>query len=325
MSKKILITGGIGFIGYFLTKNLLEKGHEVIIYDAFLNYIPPLKSHYPYYLKYRLRDLQDKATVVRGDIRHRGQLIKTIKEFKPEIIVHLAAIPVATISDQYSEDATQINLNGTATVLETIRAVDFVKRFIYASSSFIYGNFVYDPADENHPTSPIDVYGATKLAGEVLTKGFGKRFGIEYVIVRPSAVYGPTDANQRVTQIFVEKAFRGEPLILENGGKDKVDFTYVTDAAQGLALACLHPQAKNETFNITRSEGRSAEDLAEILKNLVPGTKTIVEKSEKIRPKRGTLDISKAKKILGYQPKYSLEEGMKKYVEFVKATGLFQK
>lgn len=325
MPQKILITGGAGFIGYFLAKDLLEKGHQVIIYDAFLNYISPLKSHYPYYLEYRLRDLQDKAMVIRGDIRHRGQLIKALKEQKPEIIIHLAAIPVATISDQYSEEATQINLLGTATVLETIRAVDFVKRFVYASSSFTYGNFIHDPADENHPTDPVDIYGATKLAGEILTRGFGKRFGIEYVIVRPSAVYGPTDANRRVTQIFVEKALEGESLILENGGKDKVDFTYVTDAAQGFALAALHPQAKNETFNITRGEGRSAEDLAGVLKSLIPGTKTIIEPSEKIRPKRGTLDISKAKKILGYEPRYSLEEGMKKYIEFIKSTGLFKK
>ena len=325
MSKKILITGGAGFIGYFLTKNLLAKGHEVIIYDAFLNYIPPLKSHYPYYLEYRLRDLQDKASIVRGDIRHRGELVKTLKEFRPEIIIHLAAIPVATVSDQHSEDATQINLGGTATILEAIRAMGFVKRFVYASSSFVYGNFIRDSADENHPTSPIDVYGATKLSGEILTKGFGRRFGIEYVIVRPSAVYGPTDANRRVTQIFVEKALRGEPLTLYNGGQDRVDFTYIDDVVQGFSLAALQPEARNETFNITHGEGKSAEELANILKKLVPGTKTIIEESTEIRPKRGTLDISKAKKILGYQPQYPLEEGMKKYVEFIKSTGLFKK
>ncbi len=129
-----------------------------------------------------------------------------------------------------------------------------------------------------------------------------------------------------MSQIFVEKALTGQPLTLHNGGKDKVDFTYVADAAQGLALAALSPQAKNETFNITAGRGRSAEEFAQILNKLIPGgIKTVIQPTDEKRPLRGSLDITKAKKLLGYQPKYQLEKGLKEYVEYILSTGLFKK
>lgn len=322
---KVFITGGAGFIGYYISKELLSKGHEVIIYDAFINYITPLESHYPHYLEMRLKDLEGKAKIIRGDIRHRGFLVNALKEARPDIVIHLAAVPIANISNLFSEDTTQINLNGTITVLETIRVIDSVKRFIYASSSFVYGNFEKESADENHPTNPIDLYGGTKLSGEIITKVFGQRFGIEYTIIRPSAVYGPTDCNRRVSQIFVENALMNKPLILDNGGEGKVDFTYVEDTAHGFVLAALSDKAKNEVFNITRGEGKSAKEYADIIKKCIPNVKTIEKNPDQVRPKRGALDISKAKKILGYNPKYSIEDGIPKYIDFIKSAGIFAK
>ncbi len=321
---KVFITGGAGFIGYFISKELLSKGHEVIIYDAFMNYISPLESHYPYYLQLRLKDLEGKARIIRGDIRHRGFLVNSLKETNPDIVIHLAAIPIASVSNLFSEDTTQINLNGTITVLESLRVIDSVKRFVYASSSFVYGNFQRDPADENHPTNPIDLYGGTKLSGEILTTVFGKRFGIEYTIIRPSAVYGPTDCNRRVSQIFVENALKKQPLVLDNGGKGRVDFTYVEDTSQGFVLAAFSEKAKNEIFNITRGEGRSAIEYAEIVKKHIPETEVIVKSSDEVRPERGALDTAKARKLLEYNPKFSIEKGIPRYIEFIKGTNLFK-
>ncbi len=324
--KKILIAGGAGFIGYFTTKELLQDGHQVIIYDNFSNYIPPQEGHYPFYLQKRLKDIQNEVELVRGDVRDKTLLAKTIKQTKPEVVINLVAIPIAKASNLFFEDALQINLNGHIALLGAMRTVDSVQRFIYTSSSFVYGHFQYEPANENHPTQPIDIYGGTKLSCEILTKSYSERFGVEYTIIRPSAVYGPTDANRRVSQIFVEKALTGQPLTLHNGGKDKVDFTYVADAAQGLALAALSPQAKNETFNITAGRGRSAEEFAQILNKLIPGgIKTVIQPTDEKRPLRGSLDITKAKKLLGYQPKYQLEKGLKEYVEYILSTGLFKK
>ena len=308
---KIFITGGIGFIGYHLSKRLLTEGHEVTIYDNFLNFTDPTTSHYPLYLNKRLEDLKE-VQIIRGDTRHRSVLVNALKDTQPDVIIHLAAIAIANLSKDYSEEMVDVNLGGTVTLLESIRVIPSIKRFIFASSSFIYGHFQYDPADENHPTNPIDMYGGTKLAGEIFTKIYCNKYKIPWVIIRPSAVYGPTDANQRVSQIFVEKKLEGLPVFLEDGGEGKLDFTYVKDTAQGFTLA-LKESANNETFNITYGRSRSIKEYANIL-----GAETLVSKSEQERPKRGTLDITKAKLLLDYLPEYPLERGLMEYEEYVK-------
>ena len=318
---KIMLTGGTGFVGYYISKELIAKGCKVIAYDAFLNYIDPLKSNYNAYLDYRLSDLGEQVSVERGDTRNLASLISALRKHQPDVVIQLAAIPLATVSNRFSEEAIQINLNGTVTLLEAIRVTPSVKRLVFASSSFVYGNFHYDPADEEHPTDPIDVYGGTKLAGEAIIKGFARRFEKEFVIIRPSAIYGPTDANRRVTQIFVENAILNRPLVIHDGGRSKVDFTYCEDAAQGFALASLQPEAANEIFNITKGDGRSIKELADIIAQLVPNTLIEDRPADEIRPERGALDISKARKLLGFKPRYSLEEGMERYVAFVQKSG----
>lgn len=320
--SKVFITGGTGFIGAAIAKKLINEGDDMLLHDAFLNFIDPLESNYETLLKLRLKDIKDKVKVVRGDIRHKGRFLKILQEFQPEIVVHLAALPIATASNIYSEDAFGINLYGTINVLESIRQVSSVKRFVYASSSMVYGNFEYSPADENHPLNPIEVYGGTKLASEILIKAYGKRFGLQYTIIRPSAVYGPTDANKRVSQIFVENALKGKTLKLDGGGTSKLDFTYIEDVAQGFVLAMKSENAANQTFNITYGEGRSLIDFVEILKTLIPNLKTEIAPADTEKPQRGALDISKARKLLGYAPKYSLEKGLKVYVDFVKKSNI---
>lgn len=323
---KILITGGAGLIGYYITKELADLGDEIIIYDLFLNYIEPSISYYNTYLKMRLEEIESKSTIIKGDVRNKEFFFEALKKYKPEVIINLAALPIATLSNKYSEDAFEINIRGVVNILECIKKSAFVKRFVYASSSMVYGNFQYSPADEKHPLNPIDVYGGTKLAGEILTKVYNKQYGINYTIIRPSAVYGPTDANRRVTQIFIENALSKKPVILHNGGQSTLDFSYVEDVAHGFVLAIKSEKAKNEIFNITRGEGRSLKELTEIIKKFVPELEIKYKdapKDEK-RPERGTLDISKAKKLLKFYPKYSLEKGTEKYIEFVKRSNVIK-
>jgi len=314
---RIFVTGGAGFIGHNVVKELHVLGHEVAVYDSFATYFPETKNEYLNNLQIRLEEIRDKATIIRGEVNNFDLLLKSVKEFKPEVIIHLANIPVSVASNRFSKEAVQINLNGTVNIIDVVRSVDCVKRLVYASSSYVYGDFQYEPVDENHPFSPIDTYGATKAASEFLIRGIGKRFNLEYVIVRPSAVYGPTGSNGAVSQMFVENAVLGKPLKLHNGGAARVDFTFVKDTAHGFVLAATVPAAANQIFNITRGEGRSLKEYAEILKKYVPDLK--VEEAPQLEPvpKRGSLDISKARKILGYEPKYSLEDGIKEYYEFV--------
>lgn len=314
---RIFVTGGAGFIGHNVVKELHGLGHEVAIYDSFATYFPETRNEYLNNLQIRLEQIRDKATIIRGEVNNFDLLLKSVKEFKPEVIIHLANIPVSVASNRFSKEAVQINLNGTVNIIDVVRSVDCVKRLVYASSSYVYGDFQYEPVDESHPFSPIDTYGATKAASEFLIRGIGKRFNLEYVIIRPSAVYGPTGSNGAVSQMFVENAVLGKPLKLHNGGAARVDFTFVKDTAHGFVLAATVPAAANEIFNITRGEGRSLKEFAEILKKYVPDLK--VEEAPQLEPvpKRGSLDISKARKILGYEPKYSLDDGIKEYYDFI--------
>ncbi len=325
--KTYFITGGEGFIGYHICKMLLkEKDNLVITYDAQKHYIPLDKSNWMFYQMYRVKTLQNENLIrIRGDTTDRGLLKEKLEEFQPNIVIHLAALPIANISHKYPEEARRNILDGTITLLDVLREATFdFDRFVYTSSSMVYGDFLRDengeiiPAKEDQVCNPIGLYGAMKLAGEFVTKAYHKRFKILYTIVRPSAVYGPTDCNRRVTEIFVRNALWGKELVLDNGGLHKLDFSHVEDVAKGFILAANLNKGVNETFNITRGEGRSIKKLAEITASLVPDTRLVVKKTDVYRPNRGALNIDKAKKLLGYNPKYSLENGMKKYVEFVK-------
>jgi nucleoside-diphosphate-sugar epimerase len=255
---------------------------------------------------------------VRGDVRHRGLLSRTLEEFQPTRVIHLAALPIADLSNRFSEEAMEANLIATVTLLDAVQSLRDLRRLVYTSSSMVYGDFQYAPADEDHPKAPKDVYGGTKLAGEVMVEAYGRRFGIPYTIIRPSAVYGPTDVNRRVTQIFIENALRGQPIVLHNGGVSKLDFTHVDDVADGFVRATLSERSRNRIYNITRGRGRSLKELAQLVASLVPGTRFEESPPDVLRPERDALSIERARAEIGFEPKVDLEDGMPPYVEFVR-------
>ena len=331
--RTYFITGGEGFIGYHICKELLkDPENRIVTYDAQKHYIPLDKSYWTFYQDYRIKSLDNNNVErIRGDTTDRGLLREKLEEYKPNLIIHLAALPIANVSDKYPEEAKRNILEGTITLLDVLREVSFdFDRVIYTSSSMVYGDFMRDengeiiPAKEEHNCNPIDLYGAMKLSGEHITRAYARRFGFPYTIIRPSAVYGPTDCNRRVTEIFLMNALKDEKLQLDNGGLHQLDFTYVKDLAKGFVLAANSDQAVNQTFNMTRGEGRKIRELAEIIADLVPGTEMYIEEVDVYRPNRGALDITKARTLLGYNPEYSLEEGMKEYLEFVKSVGVIK-
>jgi nucleoside-diphosphate-sugar epimerase len=320
------LTGGEGLVGYHLSKELLKNDHLVVTFDAQKHYIPFDKSKWPTYQNYRINTLKsDKLIRLRGDCTDHGWLKECLEKYKPNVIIHLAALPIAGISNSYPTEA-KVNIFDTiVTLLDILRGVSFeFDRVIYTSSSMVYGNFLKDeegkiiPASEDQATNPVGIYGAMKLSGETITRVYNHRYGIPYVIIRPSAVYGPTDCNRRVTEIFLMNALQGKGLVLDNGGKHQLDFTYIDDLIQGYMLALHSKEALGQTFNITRGEGRQIKELAEIVTELVPGTSISDSDLVPYRPNRGSLDITKARNLLGYNPEYSLEDGMKVYYDFVK-------
>lgn len=315
---KILITGGAGFVGSHTARAFLDAGYEVISFDAFHIYILPIQQWFLENMNYRFEHLLKGAQVVRGSTLNKDDVRRVIYEFRPERIVHFAALPLANVAVRNSEEAFQGILQGTVNILEILRDVDFVDRFVYISSSMVYGDFEKIPVPENARKSPKDIYGGMKLAGEILTQVYARNYGIPYTIIRPSAVYGPTDNNRRVIQLFLEKAFKKETLQIRRGNDNALDFTYVKDLATGIRLATLSSKAEGQEFNITYGQSRTLDDVVSILSQHFPDLQVEeVPDPESFRPKRGALDIQKAQQLLGYQPKWPLEQGIPEYIYFM--------
>ena len=316
----VLLTGGAGLIGSHTTRELLDRGHEVVIYDSFEMYtIPPGRTYFEN-LEYRFAHLLSGAAIVRGSTQDKDRLRRELSDARPDYIVHLAALPLAGLAKRSPEEALTSILQGTANVLDVVRDIPTLQKLVYISSSMAYGNFVTTPIPEDAPKDPIDPYGALKLAGELLVRAYARQYGVPYAIIRPSAVYGPSDNNQRVVQIAVERAIQGQTITLEDPDTTFLDFTYVGDVARGLALATLAPDVVADEFNITYGCGRSLADLTTILRGHFPDLRVDVRcKSDDYRPVRGTLDIGKARRVLGFQPEVCLEEGVSRYIDYVRS------
>ena len=180
----------------------------------------------------------------------------------------------------------------------------------------VYGDFKKNKVSETNKLSPKEIYGTMKLSGEIVTRGLCKFYNIPFTIIRPSAVYGPTDMNNRVSQIFIEKAQKGQTIKI-HGKDEKLDFTFVEDLANGCILAATKKNGVNETFNITYGKAETLYKFVMILSKHFKKLKYKIEKRDNFRPKRGTLSINKAKRLLNYKPIYNLEKGIKKYLNFV--------
>ena len=317
--KYILITGGAGFIGSYICKQLVAEGeYTPIIVDLFVQYINPIGPNYSENRYRRFKDIKNKIIIKRANCANYATMHSILEEYKPEYIIHLAAIPLAKIQDTVPDDFKEGTIDATSNILHAIfrlhqKGHKFLKKFVYTSSSMVYGNFKEDPVKETHSTNPINVYGSMKLAGEVLTKGLCSAYGLNYIIIRPSAVYGPTDMNKRVSQIFVENAIQGDKIVVKGGKHEKLDFSYVKDVAEGFIQATLSDSIK-EIFNITGGSSKSLLEFAEIVKKHFPKIDIEITERDKDRPKRGGLNITKAKNAFNYNPKYNLEKGIKEYI-----------
>jgi nucleoside-diphosphate-sugar epimerase len=312
--SRVLVTGGAGFIGSHVTAKLLAQGHEAIVLD-------PLRTHatagHEASLEYRRETLLQGAELVHGSTEDKAELEKIMRDAAPTSIVHLGVLPLATVALEDRQHAFESILHGTVNLLDVAADMGTIEKFVYVSSSMVYGDFTQDPMPETGATSPKEIYGGMKLSGEIMTRAFSQSLGIPHAIVRPSAVYGPGDVNQRIVQKFVESACWNRPLTLVNPATTYLDFSYVGDVAQGIVLAATQP-VENETFNITTGEARTLQDLYDVLRARFPDMPVeVVERPSDFRPKRGTLDISKARELLGYEPAFTLETGVATYVDFV--------
>ncbi len=310
---KVLVTGGSGFIGHNVVRILEQQGHECIVIDTCTDYGFVPKEELTYLIDRRLRRINTQIRKI--DIRE-GVFVDTIfKTYKPDVVIHMASFPRQKVVEQNPLLASDVMSNGLINLLEKSKQHN-VKKFVYISSSMVYGNFETD-VDETAQCNPIGQYGIMKFMGEKLVEDYGRRGCFEHVIIRPSAVYGEWDVEDRVVSKFMTKAMRGETLKV-NGPDEVLDFTYVEDTAQGIVLAATKEAANGNTYNITRSEQRqwNLKDAAELAIKIAGQGSLEVAPRDLSFPKRGRLDISRAVRELGYTPKINVEEGFQRYYDW---------
>ena len=311
---KILVTGGKGFIGSKIVEMLSNDGHKVTVVDNHDTYGIMTKQELYKLYEWRTRNWKlENVSMIPGDILDRLVCLKAFSH-RPEIVIHLATYPRAKIVDEDPILGIPKVINTTTNLLWHSSKWD-IKKFVYISSSMVYGDFV-DGTKEDANTKPKNIYGEAKLTGERMVKLFAKRDGLNYNIIRPSGVYGPGDMPDRVVSKFFEKAMSNKTITLHNG-ENKVDFTYRQDAARGIIQAALSSVA-NVSFNITAGNATSLRTLAEKIIDIT-GSDSDIEDigNHKLYPMRGTLDISRAKDLLGYEPEFTLEQGLKSYYDWL--------
>ena len=312
---KILVTGGKGFIGSKIVEMLTKDGHTVTVVDNNDTYGIMTKQELEKLFQWRTRNwVAENVQVISGDILNRLICLKAFSH-NPDIVIHLATYPRAKIVDEDPILGIPKVINTTTNLLWHSSKWS-VKKFVYISSSMVYGDFV-DGTKEDANTKPKNIYGEAKLTGERMVKLFAKRDNLNYNIIRPSGVYGPGDMPDRVVSKFFEKAMENETITLHNG-ENKVDFTYRQDAARGIVLAALSP-VSNVSFNITAGNATSLRTLAETIIKIT-GSESEIEDigNHKLYPMRGTLNISRAKDLLGYEPEFTLEQGLKSYYDWLR-------
>lgn len=311
-NKRIFITGGAGFIGTHLVKRLVED-NEVVVYDTLQR--NALK-------KTNLLE-HPHLKLIQGDVLDINKLNSAITD--SNILVHLAAIAGVDNVIQNPAKTLSINLVGTYNVLQACIALDKLERFIYASTSEVFGDRAYN-VDESHETSQGSVgearwtYAVSKLAGEHFCYSYYKQFGIPAVIVRPFNVYGPGQVGLGAVHAFVLRAVKNEDLIIYGDGSQIRSWCYIDDLVDGLCLCLDNNQAIGHAFNI--GDPRSTVTVYDLAKRVI----SLSGATSKIRFQKRTYvdieirvpNIDKARVMLGFQPQVDLDEGIKRTIDWYK-------
>lgn len=318
--SKFLVTGGLGLIGHNVVQRLQSRGEEVAIVDNQTTYGIIPREEIDYLVGERLKKLSSCNTY-HDYIENGNRMDAIIAQEKPSVIVHMASFPRQKVVNANPANGARVMMEGLINMLESAKKHG-VERFVYISSSMVYGDFE-DQVLEDDACAPQGQYGIMKLAGEWLVKDYARRTGMEYVIIRPSAVYGPLDVEDRVVAKFMLSAMRGGVLKV-NGAGETLDFTYVDDAADGIVAAATRIMARNNTYNITKSHSVSLLEAAEMIVEIVGSGSIEVRDKDADFPSRGALNIDRARTILGFDPKVDVREGFQKYYEWLSTSTYWQ-
>jgi len=318
----ILVTGGLGLIGHNVVARLEGMGHLVSVVDNRTNYGIIPQDEVDYLISERVKKFSEEGIYVHdADITDAARMDYIFNADQPEVVIHMASFPRQKVVNANPAWGSRVMSEGLLNLLEA-SAKYKVRKFIYISSSMVYGDFT-DQVLEDAVCRPQGQYGIMKLAGEWLVKDYTRKDNIAHTIIRPSAVYGPLDVEDRVIAKFMLTAMRGGTLNV-NGAGETLDFTYVEDAADGIVAAALSNNTDNQTYNITKSHSRTLLEAAELAVKIVGKGNINVRGKDADFPSRGALNIDAARRDFGFDPKVDVEEGFQRYYEWLSTSPFWQ-
>lgn len=301
--KKVFITGGAGFIGQAVARQLEKSGYTVRTFDIVT---PPAKQ----------KGMHTVGTIMFSEELHQAMQ-------GADFVVHLAAMLGVQRTEKEQLKCLNVNIVGTVNVLEAAVKAG-VKKVLFASSSEVYGEPLQTPISERDNVFPKSVYAVSKLVGEEYIKAYAKMYGFDYSIIRFFNVYGPGQVAEFVMPNFIKAALSGNPIPINGDGTQVRSFCYVDDAAEGVRLALKSEKANGEIFNIGNdTTAISLKDLAhKVLTHAGRDKKHVTHLKEHQADrlhsreiKTRTANITKARKVLGYKPAVHLDEGIKRIIK----------
>lgn len=308
--KTVVITGALGFIGHHLTKYYLDEGWSVVMIDDLSLHTDAMLT------KYRMEYVSnDRCEFIHADCKEINKIISKLDDYYIRTFVHLAGIPNQASAMKDPIGAMDILNNLMAMCQVANHFPDSV--FVHASSSMAYGDFTLNPQPEDALCNPQNLYGRLKLQSEEIVK---LMLPYRHIIVRPSAVYGPGDNADRVIGKWIRNALRSNVLEIHSPAA-MLDFTFVEDLVKGIYQAAERTFVGN-TYNLTYGQARSLGEVAQIIRSMSETKSHILYNDEMhefvMHPKRGTLDISRAKEHFNYKPKVDIMTGITRYLEWSK-------
>lgn len=304
----VLVTGGAGFIGSHLVEALVHQGARVTVLDDFSSG-----------RRENLAAVEGQVLIVAGDLCEEAVAARALEG--ADVVIHLATRCVR-LSFSRPLEVYRVNCEGTYRLL-LAAAARSMRRFVYVSSSEVYGTAARVPMGEDHPLEPTTVYGATKAAGELYTRAMMRSFGLETVIVRPFNTYGPRAHFEgvygEVIPRFVVRLLNGKRPMIFGDGLQTRDFTYVTDTVRGILDAAARCPGDGRSVNIARGEELSIRRIAELLAaQISPGTEPEYGRPRPADLRRHLADVTLARTLLGFRAEVGAEEGLARYVAWAR-------
>lgn len=310
--RRVLVTGVGGFIGSHVAETLVQAGASV---RAFVRYVS--RGDYGW-LETSPPEILEELEIFRGDLANPEAVVNAVAG--REIVLHLGALVPIPYSYRHPREFVAANVEGTLNVLEAVRRKE-IARIVHISTSEVYGTAMRVPIDEEHPLHPQSPYAATKVGADQLALSYQRSFGTPVVILRPFNTYGPRQSARAVIPTIIAQALSREEIKLGATSPTR-DFLYVADTVQGLLRCATAEGIEGETINLGTGVEVSIGDLAQRVLSLLGVEVPIALDEERLRPpnsevERLVADVSKAKRLLAWKPEVSLDEGLRRTIEWL--------